>query len=371
MTIRFYRSSDFGAPSLAGVAGSLITLLDACLVNGYGNQTVTITRSGSTATIKTSSPHGLVKRATYTISGADQAEYNGVKAVSVVDTTTLAFTVVGTPATPATGTITAKLDGAGWGKPFSGTNKAAYQPGVGNRFYMRIDDTGTGTALLARVVGYENMTGIDTGTNAFPTDAQAAGGLYFPKANDTAAKPWLMVASEKHFVFITNPSNSTDWNSSVGVFFGEIPSLKPGDLYATQIIAHNSTSLALNFIPLLATTSAGTNSAGHYIARPLSQIAGAYNNAKLTHAAKTNNNYMGAGGLAYPTANNMLYMAPVEFCEPNAIRGKMQGVWCPLHNKPLQNMDMFDGSGDLAGKSFVAVNMYSSCQVFLEISDTF
>lgn len=37
MTVRVYRSTDVGAPSLGG-AGSLINVLDACLVTGYGSQ---------------------------------------------------------------------------------------------------------------------------------------------------------------------------------------------------------------------------------------------------------------------------------------------------------------------------------------------
>ena len=31
-----YRSDDAGAPNLTGAAGSLIAILDAVLVNGYG-----------------------------------------------------------------------------------------------------------------------------------------------------------------------------------------------------------------------------------------------------------------------------------------------------------------------------------------------
>jgi hypothetical protein len=38
MPITVYRSTDDSAPSLSGVAGSLISVLDACLVNGYGTQ---------------------------------------------------------------------------------------------------------------------------------------------------------------------------------------------------------------------------------------------------------------------------------------------------------------------------------------------
>lgn len=38
MTVRLYRSTDASAPVLNGTAGSLIALLDACLVTGYGEK---------------------------------------------------------------------------------------------------------------------------------------------------------------------------------------------------------------------------------------------------------------------------------------------------------------------------------------------
>ena len=38
MALTIYRSSDAGAPSLTGAAGSLIALLDACLRTGYGTK---------------------------------------------------------------------------------------------------------------------------------------------------------------------------------------------------------------------------------------------------------------------------------------------------------------------------------------------
>ncbi|TMQ31752.1 MAG: hypothetical protein E6K65_00245 [Nitrospirae bacterium] len=71
-----------------------------------------ITRSGSVATATTVSEHGVVTGAGLntwiTIAGADQAEYNRNFFAVRVSSTQFTFTVVGTPATPATGTITAK-----------------------------------------------------------------------------------------------------------------------------------------------------------------------------------------------------------------------------------------------------------------------
>lgn len=64
-----------------------------------------ITRSSSTATVTTSTAHNLVTGDYVTISGAAQTEYNVTAQITVTSTTTFTYTVSGTPATPATGTI--------------------------------------------------------------------------------------------------------------------------------------------------------------------------------------------------------------------------------------------------------------------------
>lgn len=66
-----------------------------------------ITRSGATATVTTGVAHNLVTGNKVVIRGANEPEYNGgSKVVTVTSTTTFTYTVSGTPATPATGTIT-------------------------------------------------------------------------------------------------------------------------------------------------------------------------------------------------------------------------------------------------------------------------
>jgi hypothetical protein len=78
--------------------------------NGTGDlpyqDSVTITRSGSTASVSHTS-HGMSSGKKVEIKGADQSEYNGVKTISNVTTNAYDFTVSGTPTTPATGTIVA------------------------------------------------------------------------------------------------------------------------------------------------------------------------------------------------------------------------------------------------------------------------
>ncbi len=74
----------------------------------YRTYSVSITRTGSTATV-TCSSHGLEVGERVTISGASQSEYNGTFTVTSVPTAyTFTYTVSGSPATPATGSPVVK-----------------------------------------------------------------------------------------------------------------------------------------------------------------------------------------------------------------------------------------------------------------------
>lgn len=64
-----------------------------------------LTRSGGTATLTTSTPHGFVTGQKVVISGVTQTDYNGAFTITVTGPTTFTYTVSGSPATPATGTI--------------------------------------------------------------------------------------------------------------------------------------------------------------------------------------------------------------------------------------------------------------------------
>lgn len=76
------------------------------------NQTISIfsiTRSGSTATVTTTSNHNLATGVSVTIAGASQTEYNITAAVTVISNTQFTYLVSGSPATPATGSPTASF----------------------------------------------------------------------------------------------------------------------------------------------------------------------------------------------------------------------------------------------------------------------
>jgi hypothetical protein len=114
-------------------------------------RTVTsITRSGATATLTAAAAHGLANGDSMTVAGAGQTEYNITATITQTSTTAFTYAVAGTPATPATGTITytpaairtlaSDLDG-------SGTNEALYALGVVSfQQHLWIWGVGTGTS---------------------------------------------------------------------------------------------------------------------------------------------------------------------------------------------------------------------------------
>lgn len=240
-TVKVFHSEMAGAPVLTGAAGSLIALLDACLVNGFGAKTLTsLVVSGGVATAAFSGTHPAMADAVVTIAGASPAGLNGDHKVLSAGTGTVTFSVTEADTT-ATGTMTMKLASAGWEKRFTGTNLAVYRSldMTGLRFNLRVSDT----ALYdARIVGYETMSAVSTGTGPFPTTAQQSGGLYLHKAyNDSVtAIPWVIFANGKRF-YICNapmqvPTYSPLYTSMLINGFGEFPSLKSSvDSYAGLI----------------------------------------------------------------------------------------------------------------------------------------
>ena len=87
----------------------------------------------------------------------------------------------------------------GWTKEFSGTNKAVYRAGSGNRKFYRVLDDNSGvysSHYFAALTGYDSMTDVDTGAGW----GQSA---YMMKSyNDTAAKRWICIVDEKGFYLL-------------------------------------------------------------------------------------------------------------------------------------------------------------------------
>lgn len=77
------------------------------LTLGANKSVTSITLSGTTATVTTSVAHTLNDGDPVSMAGAVQSQYNGIFQVSVISSTVFTYQISGTPASPATGTITA------------------------------------------------------------------------------------------------------------------------------------------------------------------------------------------------------------------------------------------------------------------------
>lgn len=372
--VKIYRSSDYGAPQLYGNAGFLINVLDACLVNGYGTQSIlTMTHSNGIVTAATATPHGLQPHSRQTIAGVNEAGYNGEFIITILDAYSFYYTASGISVTPATGTITIKSAGAGWTKPYSGTNLAAYRQGGGNQHYLHINDT---TTISSRCIGYEAMSAVSTGTGPFPTTAQISGGLYWQKSNvadAVSAREWIIVADDKTMYMWVRYTAGIDYGSMSTCAFGDFYSYKEGDVFNTFLSANtNSASYQYMYFSYLLSNIGGvlnTSNFGMYTPRNYTQVGSSTPMGKLGDYSKAAQAGMGltGTGMPYPSpVDGGLYMCPVTVVDglgvaaQAVLRGRMYGLWNPLHSTPLNHGDIFIGNGALTGKTFF---VFTTCPV--------
>lgn len=241
--VKWARSTMPGAPVLTRAAGSLISLLDALCVDGWGLQTATsVVVSGGFATATFATDHAAAPHAVVLVAGVTGtlAGLNGEQKVTSVLANKIKWATAEADGTAA-GTITVKMAAAGWTKPFSGTNLAVYKSARSdaNGQFLRVADT---TAGYARATGYETMTAVSTGTGLFPSAAQVNGGYYWGKTSMTSGTdpvPWAFASDGRmlYLFTLTESSPSTpDYGVPFGMLFGDmVPVAASGDPFATLI----------------------------------------------------------------------------------------------------------------------------------------
>lgn len=255
---------------------------------------------------------------------------------------------------------------AGWTKPYTGTNTAAFRQ-ASSGLYLTVDDS---AAQYSRVRGFEvcaNSTITDTvnNTGPFPTDAQISGGGYLHRStvSDTTVRSWVCIADATFFCLVVNCDGTSAACSTL--MFGDITSYRASDAYHRILVCGPSSTATAYVSADVATIS--TAVAGHYMARSYTQLGSSITVGQHSDTAKA--------GLAYPhPVDGGLYLGPLWVHENalSVVRGAIKGVWIPLHtgNRPLAHGDTFSGTGALAGKTFISQYVTTTKSLLLETSDT-
>lgn len=118
-----------------------------------------ITRVSTTATVTTSSDHGLNTGMSVTISGATETDYNITAVITVTGATTFTYTVANSPSTPATGT------------PAGVVNYKTYSGGA--IFENPL-------CIAAQMAAYDDLRlTVNSNTSSIVTNGQGTGGSFF------------------------------------------------------------------------------------------------------------------------------------------------------------------------------------------------
>lgn len=417
--IKFYVHTNNNAPQLQNAYGSMISVLDACLVSGIQLGTVSsLTASGTTITATFSTAHKLLQYQVIQVSGATQSEYNGQhRILSVPSATTITFSLAIAPAvSPATGAISASLPPLGWEKPFSATGKAAYRSAnllLPSRPFLRVVDAldpvwGSTYAKYAKVAIVENMTSIDTmlgvqapydpatpnknwagtgsGTSAYNgwakwyyarAGATTAGYTQDSTAPVSAARNWILVGTGEHF-YIINGTGSSD-TMPIMYGFGAFDSAISTDSANTFLVASTS-YVAASTPSSLPLVTGGSNdySSSVILHRPYTQdpdfctafsVGLALSATEMFSGSEDNIAAASITGIVNFTPTILVETATKFDINPHVLRGSLPNIGWLYQKKPHADLSMFTkNNGCFIAKNIVS-NAVDGGQIVLKIGD--
>jgi hypothetical protein len=295
MTVRVYKSTDVGAPTIGRTAGALITLLDACLVNGYGAKA-----------------------------------------------------------------------GAGWTKPFTGTNQAVFKQGAGSsQRYLYVNDSIS--VDYAAIAGACTVTSISSVLEQFPTTAR-----YMDKPD----AGWMLVANEKFFFLLTH---RTLWGGlPADMSFGDLVSVGgANDLGRCFLQAAPTYAAAVSYYPPYCGMPQGNapefcgDSGGYFPTFPGLSVRWFPSNIALAI-----NNQFGGGPLFAPIGVTIAANKVHQDVDYRGTHPCLYAFFETVAEKlPYQSGDIIDGTGAYAGKQFMYLIQCNNGNSYrypylVEISDT-
>lgn len=355
--VKHFHSGMAGAPVLTGQVGKMIDLLDACLVNGFNLLTLDSLVVSANELTGTKSGHGFLVDQVIVTSGANESALNDEWTITSVTANAFKAAATGVANTTGTGTISAKAAPLGWEKTYSGTNKAAYRSknSASTRAYLRVDDTAT---IVARVVGYESMTDVDTGSGPFPTAAQVSGGASWHKSYtaDSTARSWNIVGDADGFISVRQ---SYGTNAIMTDYFGDFISEKPGDAFRCML--SGTTASAAQSSSQYSNLSLNSGAAAaHPIWCPRSYSA---LGSAITMEICSNSFGVtisgGAGALQYPSpaSNGIILAVPALRETSGPVRTTaVPGLYMsPLNLMSLSDRDKIDNIDAIPGKTLMVM----------------
>lgn len=313
MAWRVYKSTDGSAPVLTGETGSLIKLLDAVLVDGYGAKV----------------PCGWSRN---------------FPDVAAPDTTIVVYR--------------------------NGSASVA-------QLYLRVRDNSPGTqgGREAWVRGFRTMTdNVEAnGVTPFPTAAQQLNGVRVSKSNtaDSTARPWIVYGDARTIILLVN-TYLTRWEAH---YFGDINSFVAADAYAAVVIGGACDSGAPDgwndhTFPYHGSRFAGNNyfsSSGTFYAYLMGTHTQAPQSLPLFLLTTTNfiqvpgpstTNGYGILGKVNPTDGSVYCAKRMVGTDPDILRGWLRGTYAMCHKQEhWTDFETFNGAGELAGKVFDVIGL--------------
>lgn len=363
-SVKWAVSSMTGAPTLNGIAGSMIAVLDAFLVNGFGakavdSATVTdgICRMGITGG-SAAQDHCVIQLAGLTGSGV---VLNGLQRVTAATASYVEF-ACDLPDGPLTGTITFKIAPLGWEKVFSKTNVAVYRStdASGTRAYHRVDDS---NALYARVQMYESMTDVDTGVAVAPTSP--AGGFYWHKRSAAASTGvyWVLSGDSRSLRIGVAPNAAATTSSANGYGLvtnemGDMRSYRSGDAWCATLTG----SVTATYSDTVGDIFSGNAVTGMCVQRMSTGIGGAYLTGRTVNGTSSAASGADSALGAFPSrADNGLRISPIMLADGAMAtfgpRGELRGAFHISQNAVLAAMGadarLLDGQGAFSGRKLL------------------
>lgn len=391
--VKNFRSDDTGLNKITATLGSLVGILDACLVTGFNLRTLDALTYDSATDLfvgTVNSGHGYRVNQIVLVAGASPSQFNCEIWITAITATTFTGKAHISDARPASaaasGSMTVKAAPQGsWSKPYVSADgaKAVFRMEAleSSKCCLRIDNSIACSATLGMnclVDGYEQVGGIDVGINHF--------GAYTERQNSWAIRartsyrdsPWMLFADGSAFWLnikmitvpsdiydsYSDPNSSQNWRS---YFFGDVIKRAPGDVYPCLLAASAGTYTTVSGYDAQNLTgnsalfqNTGSSYSGLALARDMYGSIGKKIPA-ATLLAWGNSAYSGRGPLTYPSPSDNALMVSqngIYLLESaSAIRGQLPGYWSSPQSlsDAIVPSAIFENFPGAEGRKFIAM----------------